>query len=181
MLPCQRLCNIFLDLSLRAARPSLYGLRKVLQSFWPRRYFNSHALGFCRMLRILSAGRRLKRKSKLFLCSSSTAVWLAPQKPANQLIGLKKLVPVRPVLIYLSPRRMRSAFSARRASRMIALLRRSRLEIGLLKRICDFLMGMMPLCNTLRLKRRMRFSLASLWSFLVTLIAIMSRFYHTFP
>lgn len=36
---------------------------------------------------------------------------------------------------YLRPRRMRSAFSARRASRMMALLRRSRLEIGLEKRI----------------------------------------------
>ena len=33
---------------------------------------------------------------------------------------------------------MRSAFSARRISRMIALLRRSRLEIGFAKRICAF-------------------------------------------
>lgn len=67
---------------------------------------------------------------------------------------------------------MRSAFSARRVSRMIALLRRSRLLMGFEKRICDFFKGIIPLCKTLRLNRRMRFSFASFWSFLVTLIAI---------
>ena len=76
-------------------------------------------------------------------------------------------------ICYLSPSLMRSVFSALRASRTMALRRRSRLDIGLLKRICDFFKGIIPLCRTLRLKRRMIFSLASLWSFLVTLIAIL--------
>ena len=69
---------------------------------------------------------------------------------------------------------MRSAFSALRCSRRIAFWRRSRLEIGFEKRMLSFAVAITPLCKTLRLKRRMMFSFASFWSFLVTLIAILS-------
>ena len=62
---------------------------------------------------------------------------------------------------------------------MIAFNRRSLLEIGLEKRICDFFSGIIPLCKTFRLKRRIIFSFASVWSFLVTLIAISLTLYHS--
>ena len=50
---------------------------------------------------------------------------------------------------------------------------RSRFEIGFEKRMPSFAVAITPLCRTLRLKRRIIFSLASLWSFLLTFIAIL--------
>ena len=67
---------------------------------------------------------------------------------------------------------MRSAFSALRCSRKMALVRRSLFEMGFEKRIPSLAVAKTPLCKTLRLKRRTMFSLASDWSFLVTFIAI---------